>query len=94
MPTTIDHLQKHFRLTIKDGLPEVSIETIGEGNWLMCCPLCGCQHQILGVDERQPYIPLCQTHPVLFKAEVTTWRKLNPQVVNYGQLHLTKDVGD
>lgn len=92
MPTTIQHLQKHFKLTVKDDLPQVTVETIGEAHWLMCCPLCGCQHQIFGVDEKLPYTPLCQTRPLMFKAEVITWRKLNPEVVKYGKLHLLKEM--
>ena len=91
-PSTIQHLQKLFKLTVKDSFPQVTVETMGKGRWLMCCPLCGCQHQILGVDETLPYTPLRQAKPLLYKAEVSAWRKLNPEDAKYVKLHLMRNV--
>jgi hypothetical protein len=90
MPTIVEHLQKRFKLSIVDGLPQATVEINGAAHWLPCCPLCGCTHQIIGVDENAPYTPLCQTQPLLFKAELGTWRKLYPEVNQYTAIHLIK----
>lgn len=92
MPTTVAHLQKQFKLTIENGLPQVAVEMIGEGHWLKCCPLCGCMHQLQGVDAGVPYTPLCQTVPILFKEQQAIWRKLYPDVAAYTKLHLIEAV--
>ena len=60
----------------------------GGAHWVMCCPLCGCSHQLLGVDESAPYTPLCQTQPMLFKTELGVWLKQYPEVSKYSSLHL------
>jgi hypothetical protein len=73
-----------------DGLPQAAVEIIDDGHWLRCCPLCGCTHQILGADKGEPYIPLCQTQPVLYKTPRETWRKQHPEVVHYTALHLLR----
>lgn len=88
MPTTVEHLQKRFKLSIVDGLPQATVELNGGVHWVMCCPLCGCSHQIMGVDESAPYTPLCQTQPLLFKAELGVWHKQYPEVSKYSTLHL------
>jgi hypothetical protein len=88
MPTIAAHMQKKFKLTIEDGMPQATVETVGTERWLMCCPLCGSMHQLQGVDESAPYTPLCQTIPMLFKAQQLIWRKEYPDAANYTNLHL------
>ena len=88
MPTIIAELQKRFKLTVVDGLPQAPVEITGKGRWVRCCPLCGCTHQILGVDEDTPYTPLCQTAPILYKTQQASWHKLFPDVSQYTMVHL------
>jgi hypothetical protein len=89
MATSIPHLQKSFKLNVKDGLPQAAVETAGSGQWVKCCPLCGSMHQIMaGTDTTAPYSPLCQTQSALFKAELTAWKKLYPETGQYGQVRL------
>ncbi len=88
MPTIHPHLQKRFKLTLNEGQPEGLVEATSAGNHLMCCPLCGCSHQITGVDTSKPYTPLCQSMPAMFKAQRTEWVKLYPEVSSFKTLHL------
>jgi hypothetical protein len=88
MPTTAQHLQKRFKLTIVDGLSQEAVEVLGAGHWLSCCPLCGCTHQVLGMDESVPYTSRCQTQHALFKAELEVWRKQYPEVGQHKELRL------
>ncbi len=88
MATSTPHLQKSFKLTLKDGLPQATVETIGAVHWLRCCPLCGSVHQIIGTTDGAPHTPLCQTLSSLFKAELTAWHKLHPDVASYKSVHL------
>ena len=69
MPAVVLTLQKHFILTIQNGLPEAVIETNDDGTWLKCCPLCGCLHHLRNVDETEPYSPSCQVFPRLNQAQ-------------------------
>jgi hypothetical protein len=88
MPTIVEHVQKRFNLSIIDGLVQATVDIIGAGSWVECCPLCGCSHQILGVNESSQYIPLCQTQPTLFKAQLVVWLKQYPEVRNFTSLFL------
>ncbi|MBL8154489.1 MAG: hypothetical protein JNM70_09910 [Anaerolineae bacterium] len=89
MATSIPHLQKSFKLSMKDGLPQAAVETSGGVQWVKCCPLCGSMHQIMaGTDMSAPYSPLCQTQPILFKAELAAWKKQNPDTDKYEQVRL------
>ena len=88
MPAIAANVQKHFKVTVENGLLQATVEVNDEGHWLMCCPLCGCIHQLLGVNEAIPYTPLCQTLPILFKTQQTAWHKLYPDTVNYKSLQL------
>ncbi len=91
MPTIALDQQKQFKLTIIDGLPQADVEIMGKARWVKCCPLCGCTHQIVGVEENKPYTPLCQTLPVLYNAQQTIWHQLYPDVAPYAALHLVWD---
>jgi hypothetical protein len=88
MPTTSGSMQKQFKLTIENGLPQAAIDTIGKDHWLLCCPLCGCMHQLQAEKAGASYIPLCQTVPLLYKAQSIIWNKLHPDVAIYKKLHL------
>ncbi len=88
MPTINPHLQKRFKLTIHDGQPEGLVDVSDAGHLMMCCPLCGCSHQITGVDTQRPYTPLCQSLPAMFKVQRTAWLKLFPEVTPFTTLHL------
>jgi hypothetical protein len=88
MPAIAADQQKRFKLTITDGLPQATVEINGKTHWVKCCPLCGCIHQLLGVDENIPYTPLCQKLPVLYKTQQVAWVKLHPDVSTYTSLHL------
>jgi hypothetical protein len=88
MPTFVPKLRRRFKLHIQDGLPQAIVESIDGTQWLSCCPLCGCTHQIIGADEKQPYTPLCQILPLLYKAQQEIWQKLHPNVNQYTTLHL------
>ena len=92
MPTIVADLQKRFKLSIIDGLPEAPLEITAKAHWVKCCPLCGCTHQVIGVDEGLPYTPMCQTLPALYKTQQTTWQKLYPDVTPYTTLHLVREV--
>ncbi len=91
MPTINPHLQKRFKLTLHDGQPEVLVDATVGGNLIMCCPLCGCSHQITQVDPDQPYTPLCQSLPLMFKVQRATWLKLFPEVTPFTTLHLVSE---
>jgi hypothetical protein len=91
MPTIAVDQQKQFKLTVIDGLPQAAVEMMGKARWVKCCPLCGCTHQIFGVDESIPYTPLCQTLPVLYKTQQAIWHQLYPDVSQYMTLHLVWD---
>lgn len=93
MPAIAQYLQKRFKLIIKDGLPQAVIETNKDGVFLGCCPLCGCIHHLLDVDETVPYTPSCQTTPILYQAQQAKWRKLYPDVAQYTTLHLVRVAG-
>lgn len=93
MPVFIALLQKKFELTLVGGMPQAIVENVGGIHWLRCCPLCGCTHQILGVDGKLPYTPLCQTIPLLYKTQQAIWHKLYPDVAQYATLHLTQRKG-
>ena len=88
MATFIPHLQKNFKLTVEDGLPQAVVELVGVVHWLRCCPLCGSVHQVHNMTEDMRYTPLCQTHAHLYKAELIAWHKLYPDVVQFTSLHL------
>lgn len=92
MATFVAQLQKNFKLTVEDGLPQAVVEQVGNVIWLKCCPLCGSVHQIQTMAEDVPYTPLCQTHAALYKAELIAWHKLYPDVVQYKSLHLVEKV--
>lgn len=88
MPAFSSKSRKMFELTIVDGLPQAIVENVGDTQRLSCCPLCGCMHQISGTDRRQPFTPLCQTLPALYKAQQVIWHKLYPAVAQYEALKL------
>ena len=90
MATVVPHLQKAFQLRVESGLPQATVERMGVANWLRCCPLCGSAHQIQTMTGDQPYTPLCQTYPALYKAELVAWHKLYPDVIPYTTLHLVE----
>jgi len=90
MATFVAQLQKNFKLTVEDGLPQAVVEQVGNVIWLKCCPLCGSVHQVQNMAENVPYTPLCQTHATLYKAELIAWHKLYPDVVQYKSLHLVE----
>jgi hypothetical protein len=89
MPIVALQLQKQFKLTIAEGLPQANVEMVGQVFWLRCCPLCGCTHQILGLDKSVPYEPLCQTFPLIYKTQLVAWHKLYPDVAKYTKLNLS-----
>jgi hypothetical protein len=89
MAAVAEHIQKNFKLTIKEGLPRGVVERMGAVNWLRCCPLCGSVHQILEITQDMAYTPMCQTHPHLYKAELASWQKLHPDVNAYKSVYLT-----
>ncbi|MCL4247080.1 MAG: hypothetical protein KJ065_02890 [Anaerolineae bacterium] len=90
MATSAPHIQKNFKLVIDNGLPQAAVETVGAVDWLRCCPLCGSMHQVIGMKDGAAYTPLCQTLSSLFKAELTAWHKLHPDVAQYKALRLVK----
>lgn len=91
MATSNAQIQKDFKLIIKNGLPQATVETIKGVQWLRCCPLCGSVHQIIGkAADSSPYVPLCQTVPVLFRAELVAWHKLYPDVADHTSLQLVE----
>jgi hypothetical protein len=93
VPAYNPNLQKSFRLTMADGLPMAAVDKIGQADVVRCCPLCGCTHQILEMDEDVPYTPLCQSFPYLYKAQQTSWHKLYPDVAQFVKLRLTTQKG-
>ena len=88
MPAFVPSLQKNFKLTVVDGLPQAVVVKVGATHLLRCCPLCGCTHQILSLDVNSPYTPLCQTSHLLYKVQEASWHKLHPDVAPYTTLHL------
>ncbi len=88
MPIVASHLQKHFKLDMLDGLPSSTVTVKDIGRWLMCCPLCGCTHEVGSADESKPYTPMCQSLPVVFKSAQTAWQKIHPEVSEYKTLRL------
>ena len=88
MPTTSPHLQKNFKLSIVDDMPQASVESGQDRLEIVCCPLCGCNHQLINIDTSQSYSPLCQTQPILFKEQLLSWHKLYPDVIHHKFIHL------
>lgn len=92
MATVVPHLQKSFKLVLKDGIPQATVETVGAAQLLRCCPLCGSVHQIMAAPSDETFTPLCQTHPVLYKTERAAWQKLHPDVVAFTALYLVSKI--
>lgn len=90
MAIFVAQLQKNFKLTVEDGLPNAPVELVGTVHWVKCCPLCGSVHQVQNMADAAPYTPLCQTHAFLYKAELLAWHKLYPDVAQYTSLHLVE----
>lgn len=88
MPMSHSEQQKRFKLTLYDGQPEGVVEATQGARMVMCCPLCGCIHQVMGVDMSKPYTPLCQSNPPMFKLQVSAWQKRFPEVVTFKSIHL------
>ena len=88
MPAFIPTLQKTFKFTVVDNLPQAAVTKVGETQVIKCCPLCGCTHQVLAKVDSRPYKPLCQVMPNMFKTQKETWRKLFPDVARYSELRL------
>jgi hypothetical protein len=88
MPIVALHLQKHFKVNLLDGLITASVTANDAGRWLMCCPLCGCTHDVSAADASKPYAPMCQAFPAIFKSAQVAWQKLHPEVAQYKTLRL------
>ncbi len=93
MPAYVANLQKSFSLTMVDGLPQAAVDKIGGAHVIRCCPLCGCTHQILEMDENLPYSPTCQTFPLMYKTQQAAWHKLYPDVAKFVKLRVTMQTG-
>jgi len=90
MPVMDMNVQKHFKLDVIDDLPSSTITLRGTQRWLVCCPLCGCTHDVSGADDTQPYTPYCQSLPAVFRTVQVAWQKLHPEVAKYKTLRLVK----
>ena len=90
MPVFTANLQKNFKLALLKGIPQATVEQIDGVNWVKCCPLCGCTHQLLEANKKLPYTPLCQTMPQMYKAQQVIWHKLYPEVTSYTTAQLVK----
>ena len=88
MPAFVPTLQKTFKLTLVDNLPQAAVTKAGEAQVIKCCPLCGCTHQVFAQVDNHPYKPLCQIMPGMFKSQQGAWHKLYPDVARYSELHL------
>jgi hypothetical protein len=91
MPAFSPDLQKRFKLVLLNGIPQALVELVGKSRLVRCCPLCGCMHQVLSLDDKQPYKPMCQTVPVVYKSQSIDWQKLHPEVAPYTSLSLVAE---
>jgi hypothetical protein len=88
MPAILAHVQKNFKLTLVNNVPQALVEATGNGHVVQCCPLCGCIHQIADMNQDVPYTPVCQTMPIVYRAQQTTWSKQHPETAKYHTLQL------
>jgi hypothetical protein len=71
-----------------DGVIQATVESVGNSHWLRYCPLCGCMHQIVGVDESKPYTPLYQTLPTVYTAQPPAGKKLYSDIFKHTKVKL------
>lgn len=60
MPFRWKHALKTFKFELDPiaALPVATVESIGQGRWIMACPLCGCGHDV--TTHKSPlYEPYC-----------------------------------
>lgn len=78
MPFKIPALQNTFKIELEAGLPLASVERWGNIPYALCCPLCGCLHELpKNAQNGQEYTPICTikgTHPHVYAA----WLKSHP----------------
>jgi hypothetical protein len=96
MPFKIEAEQKHFAFALSpDGLPVGTVEKWGGIPYLLCCPLCGMLHQIIGgsaltIGEYEPRCIIRQTHKTVY----VDWVSKYPQAAQYTRVSLRQRAQD
>lgn len=66
-----------WRLDEKSQLPIATVETIGQGRWVMCCPLCGYAHDLRSnLPGTGIYEPQCLAVDFAARSGPTHWKQL------------------
>jgi hypothetical protein len=95
MPFKIIAEQKRFKFELSSaGLPIADVERMGTVFWVMCCPLCGCIHDLSRqpetVGEFEPKCLLPRTH----KSAYVEWVTKQPTAPAYTRISLRQRQGD
>lgn len=89
MPFRIPLEVSRFRWTLDGDTPAAQVETIGNGAWVMCCPLCGLIHDVTSKANGTIWQPTCTSnHAPVFKRIRAAWVKEHPQAADYQTVRL------
>lgn len=89
MPFKIKTEQARFKFELSPAdLPIAQVERMGTAYWVMCCPLCGCIHDLTRhpatISEYEPRCLLPHTH----KAAYVEWLTKHPTAAAYTRISL------
>lgn len=59
MPIMSKHYRKTFKFFQVDGVPAAETVVLAGHAWILCCPLCGCLHEVRGGQTEGAYRPDC-----------------------------------
>lgn len=59
MPIISKTYRKAFRWRETDGAPVAAVTVLNARGWILCCPLCGCVHEVRGGQTDGTYKPAC-----------------------------------
>lgn len=88
MPFKVEALQKVYQLDLFGGVPVAPVTKLGAMHYVLCCPLCGCLHEVgpsvLHGSTTTPRCVVKPPHPIT----VANWRKAHPETANYREIVL------
>lgn len=87
MPFSWPHEAKKYQFKLLDNLPAAPVVQIGAGLWVVCCPLCGCIHDVTGKPDGAPVVPIC-THWRPYQQRRKTWQAEHPEVKDHAAIRL------
>lgn len=90
MPYSFKHAREGFSLTLDGETPVGQVERFGGGAWLLCCPVCGCTHDVTGKPDGTTVQPTCTASKLahLYAPIRAKWLKEHPTVAGYSAVKL------